>query len=597
MGAKKGLGGRIPHPHIPHLLLEHVRVLRLFSLLFLFSLLVLYAVFRSARFQDLMRRRAETLLSEALKRKVTIGGFDLALVPPAFLVKDVAVANDPRGLAAPCFSAAEVSLRGIPQVSETRIDLPKVRLIEPHVVFEVFGDGTNNFSSIADGPAEGRWRRQGRPDPGGDPPEGDDSLSRVEVEARRHPHRRGADRAFREVLEDDPGLPRLPARPPQAGRRGRPRPGGGGRPRPLSRADPLPGNPPSGRGPLGRRPRRNRRPDETGGEHPRPGADARGGPGPLFRSRDPALRSCVGRRERAGPSARRIPGEGEVRDRRGRAFRAVSDDRGGVDSRRPRRPPRTRRPRGLRRGKARGSRPAREAQGGTSPGADRRVGDGHRFRALLLGPRPPRDGPDGPRRPRHDAHVRSWRGRARRRLGWDPARRRPGRPLGRPRPARASRLRRRAALREGRIDPLPARAVRHGGGSPGDTRRDAPDRLLGAGLGADDRNARPGRGGEARGELLPGDPGRAALSTVEAGWLRPARREAVAELFRPAHLGQARGLALRAAGRAVRRDDGRFPRRPERPDAAVARGARRGRLAAGERADRMGRCARRPSTA
>lgn len=150
MGAKKGLGGRIPHPQIPHLLLEHVRVLRLFGLLFLFSLLVLYAVFRSARFQDLLRRRAETLLSEALKRKVTIGGFDLALVPPAFLVKDVTVANDPRGLAAPCFSAAEVSLRGIPQISETRIDLPKVRLIGPHVVLEVFGDGTNNFSSIAE---------------------------------------------------------------------------------------------------------------------------------------------------------------------------------------------------------------------------------------------------------------------------------------------------------------------------------------------------------------------------------------------------------------------------------------------------------------
>lgn len=149
MGAKKGLGGRIPHPHIPHLLLEHVRVLRLFSLLFLFSLLVLYAVFRSARFQDLLRRRAETLLSEALKRKVTIGGFDLALVPPAFLVKDVSVANDPRGLSAPCFAAEEVSLRGIPQISEARIDLPKVRLIGPHIVFEVFGDGTNNFSSIA----------------------------------------------------------------------------------------------------------------------------------------------------------------------------------------------------------------------------------------------------------------------------------------------------------------------------------------------------------------------------------------------------------------------------------------------------------------
>jgi hypothetical protein len=150
MGAKKGLGGRIPHPQIPHLLLEHVRVLRLFALLFLFSLLVLYAVFRSARFQDLLRRRAETLLAEALKRKVTIGGFDLALVPPAFLVKDVSVANDPRGLAGSCFAAEEVSLRGIPQITANRIDLPKVRLIGPRVVLEVFGDGTNNFSSIAE---------------------------------------------------------------------------------------------------------------------------------------------------------------------------------------------------------------------------------------------------------------------------------------------------------------------------------------------------------------------------------------------------------------------------------------------------------------
>src|SRR5512135_1411617 len=148
MGAKKGLGGRIPHPHIPHLTLEQVRVLRLFALLFVFSLLVLYAVFRSARFQELMRRRTESFLSEKLKRQVTIGGFDLALVPPAFVVRDFAVANDPRGLAGPCFAAEEVSLRGIPQISESRIDLPKVRLIAPRIVFEVFGDGTNNFSSI-----------------------------------------------------------------------------------------------------------------------------------------------------------------------------------------------------------------------------------------------------------------------------------------------------------------------------------------------------------------------------------------------------------------------------------------------------------------
>lgn len=149
MGPKKGFGGRIPHPHLPHLTLEQVRVFRLFALLFLFSLLVLYAVFRSARFQDILRRKTETTLSRTLQRPVTIGGFDLSLVPPAFLVRDVSIGNDPRGLPGACFAAEEVSLRGIPQVSEARIDLPKVRLIAPRIVFEVFEDGTNNFSSIA----------------------------------------------------------------------------------------------------------------------------------------------------------------------------------------------------------------------------------------------------------------------------------------------------------------------------------------------------------------------------------------------------------------------------------------------------------------
>ncbi len=148
MGAKKGLRGRIPHPHLPHLTLEQVRVLRLFSLLLVFSLLVLYAVFRSTRFQEILRRRTQTLLTETLKRKVQIGGFDLSLVPPAFVVRDVAIANDPRGLPGPCFTAEEISLRGIPQLSETRVDLPKVRVIAPRIVLEVFADGSSNFSSI-----------------------------------------------------------------------------------------------------------------------------------------------------------------------------------------------------------------------------------------------------------------------------------------------------------------------------------------------------------------------------------------------------------------------------------------------------------------
>src|SRR5262245_10940310 len=80
---------RIPHPHLPHLTLARVRVLRLFTLLFVFSVLVLYAVFRSARFQELLRQKAERMASDAIGRQVSIGGFDLALVPFSLGVKGI----------------------------------------------------------------------------------------------------------------------------------------------------------------------------------------------------------------------------------------------------------------------------------------------------------------------------------------------------------------------------------------------------------------------------------------------------------------------------------------------------------------------------
>ncbi|HKC24215.1 MAG TPA: translocation/assembly module TamB domain-containing protein [Thermoanaerobaculia bacterium] len=139
---------RIPHPHLPHLTLSKVRILRLFTLLFVFSLLVLYGVFRSARFQELLRVRAEHLLTDRIGRPVSIGGFDLRLVPFAFAVRDVAIANDARGLRGPCFSAEEISLYGRPDVGKDHVRLPKVRVVAPRVVFEVFEDGTSNFSAI-----------------------------------------------------------------------------------------------------------------------------------------------------------------------------------------------------------------------------------------------------------------------------------------------------------------------------------------------------------------------------------------------------------------------------------------------------------------
>jgi 2,3,4,5-tetrahydropyridine-2-carboxylate N-succinyltransferase len=95
-----------------------------------------------------MRRRSQATLRQLTGREVSIGGFDLRLLPPAFIVKNVRVANDGRGLAGDCFSAAEIEVRGVPELQTDRIDIRRIRLISPRIVFEVFEDGTHNFSSI-----------------------------------------------------------------------------------------------------------------------------------------------------------------------------------------------------------------------------------------------------------------------------------------------------------------------------------------------------------------------------------------------------------------------------------------------------------------
>ncbi len=139
---------RRPIPTLPQLSLTQVRLVRLFALLLLFSVLVLYGVFRSHRFQDALRRKTERVLSAQIGRKVTIGGFDLALLPPSFLVRDVTIANDRRSLAGPLFSAAEIEIRGIPAVTSNRIELSKLRVVAPRLVIEVFPDGSTNVDPI-----------------------------------------------------------------------------------------------------------------------------------------------------------------------------------------------------------------------------------------------------------------------------------------------------------------------------------------------------------------------------------------------------------------------------------------------------------------
>ena len=140
---------------LPHLSLTQVRLVRLFTLLLVFALLVLYAVFRSTRFQELLRRRTERLLTAKIGRTVTIGSFDLALVPFAFLVRDVSVANDRRGLSGPAFAASEIEVRGFPTFTSRRIDIPKLRVVSPRVVVEVFPDGSTNLKPVLDALAGG----------------------------------------------------------------------------------------------------------------------------------------------------------------------------------------------------------------------------------------------------------------------------------------------------------------------------------------------------------------------------------------------------------------------------------------------------------
>lgn len=139
---------RRPLPTLPHLTLKQVRLVRLFGLLAVLSILVLYAVFRSHRFQDAMRRKTERVLSAKVGRKVSIGGFDLALLPFSFLVRDVSIANDRRSLAGPLFSAAEIELRGIPAITGERIVLSKLRVVSPRLVVEVFPDGSTNVDTL-----------------------------------------------------------------------------------------------------------------------------------------------------------------------------------------------------------------------------------------------------------------------------------------------------------------------------------------------------------------------------------------------------------------------------------------------------------------
>ena len=124
-----------------------------------------------------MRRKTERVLSSQTGRKVSIGGFDLALFPFSFLVRDVTIANDRRSLAGPLFSASEIEIRGIPAITSNRIELSKLRVVAPRLVVEIFPDGSTNVDPILRALRGGGRRRKGHSAPRSRHPAGLVSLS------------------------------------------------------------------------------------------------------------------------------------------------------------------------------------------------------------------------------------------------------------------------------------------------------------------------------------------------------------------------------------------------------------------------------------
>ena len=494
---------------LPHLSLTQVRLVRLFTLLLVFTVLVLYGVFRSSRFQELLRRRTERLLTAKIGRTVTIGSFDLALVPFAFLVRDVAVANDRRGLAGPAFSASEIELRGLPTITSRRIDIPKLRVVSPRVVVEVFPDGTTNLKPVLEALAGGggggvdvrlkeaviqratlRFREwdaeidavlqdaaitaRAGPQPYGDPPRArvpQGALQAGEQRDTRLRDRRGGDARAGTRAPDGTEAARRPAEVRGFGRRRRSQ-----ETRPRSR--------------------RARRDDRRNACRRYSGSVSRVTGGVAMR----------GTMRFGEPGGFRIFGAFDLAARR---VRAVSDDGRGPDSRGPEGPSRERDARELRGRNARGPRPARADQEPAASGAHRAARARPGLRAVLRRPRAQGDRARGTRRPRHDPHVRARRNRARGRDRADPPDGRCGTALGGHGTVRAARFRRRSPRGPRRAAPLPRRAVRDGRRRQDPRRRRAAPRNVGARPPARDRLRRPRRGRAARGQLLSRHPERA----------------------------------------------------------------------------------------
>jgi translocation and assembly module TamB len=144
-----------PAPAPPRRIEEHhLSLPRLFGIILLFIIASAYAVWKSDRFQGLIHGVSQSRLTEALGRPVTFHTVEIRVFPPAVLLADVKIGNDPR-LPGALLTAEEVSIGGGVSIVGRELRLGRIRALRPRAVLTQLPDGTWNLPPGLSGPSKG----------------------------------------------------------------------------------------------------------------------------------------------------------------------------------------------------------------------------------------------------------------------------------------------------------------------------------------------------------------------------------------------------------------------------------------------------------
>ncbi len=111
------------------------------------------------RFLDVnnYRGKIQAELQNRLGRSVALGDIDLSLLPPSLRVKDVTIGEDPRFGAGPFAKAQELAVRvSLIPLLRKEVEIQSLRLINPEIQLICSRDGTWNYASLGQNPANAR---------------------------------------------------------------------------------------------------------------------------------------------------------------------------------------------------------------------------------------------------------------------------------------------------------------------------------------------------------------------------------------------------------------------------------------------------------